>query len=114
MHYKVIPTQPHSGLGIASFIISMAAGAALVILLVIAGVLGSQSGGMDEESAGAIVLGLLLALTALGHVLALGLGIAALVQAGSNKLFGILGTVFASMALLLTLLIVLIGAVIEG
>ena len=71
MHYNVIPTRPHSGLGIASFIISLAAGAALVVLLGIAGVIESQPGGMDEESAGAVLVGLLLALTALAHVLAL-------------------------------------------
>ena len=114
MHYNVIPTRPHSGLGIASFIISLAAGAALVVLLGIAGVIESQPGGMDEESAGAVLVGLLLALTALAHVLALGLGIAALVLAGRSKLFGVLGTVFASTGLIGTVLIFLLGALLES
>lgn len=114
MHYTAIPTRPHSGLGIASFIISLTAGAALIILLGIAGVIESQSGGMDEESAGAVVLGLLLALTALAHVLALGLGIAALVQVGRSKLFAVLGTVFASTGLAGTVLICLLGALLEA
>ena len=114
MYHAVIPTRPHSGLGIASFIISLAAGAALVILLGVAGVLESRPGGMDEESAGAIVLGLILALTALAQVLALGLGIAALVQTGRSKLFGVLGTVFASTGLVGTVLILLLGALVES
>lgn len=110
MHYNVIPTRPHSGLGIASFIISLASGTALVLLLGIAGVMESQPGGMNEQSAGAIFLGLFLALTALAQVLALGLGIAGLVQTGRSKLFGVLGTVFASTGLIGTVLIILLGA----
>lgn len=114
MHSSAIPTRPHSGLGIASFIISLAAGAALVLLLGIAGVLEAQSsGGIDEESTTAVVLGLILALTALAQVLALGLGIAALVQAGCSKLFGVLGTVFASTGLVGTVLVLLLGALLE-
>ncbi len=107
-------TKPHSGLGIASFVISLIAGFTLLLLFGFADIAQSQPGGLDEQSTAATVIGLLMLLTAIAQITALGLGIAALVQAGSNKLFGILGTVFASMALLLTLLIVLIGAVIEG
>jgi len=110
MHYNTIPTRPHSGLGIASFIISLAAGIALILLLGIAGVMESQPGGMNEESAGAILLGLFFALTALAQVLALGLGIAGLVQTGRSKLFGVLGTVFASTGLIGAVLILLLGA----
>ncbi len=114
MHYPVIPTQTHSGLGIASFIISLASGTALLILLGVAGILESQPGGMNEQSTGAIVVGLILALTALVQILALGLGIAALVQTGRNKLFGVLGTVFASTGLIGTALILVLGALVEG
>ncbi|MBY0410070.1 MAG: hypothetical protein K2Q97_08055, partial [Burkholderiaceae bacterium] len=67
-----------------------------------------------EESAGAIVLGLILTLTALAQILALGLGIAALVQTGRGKLFGVLGTVFASTGLVGTVLILLLGALMES
>ncbi|MDP3230680.1 MAG: hypothetical protein Q8N13_22270 [Acidovorax sp.] len=114
MQHTVIPTRPHSGLGIASFIISLTAGAGLVIVFGIAGVLESQSGGMDEESAGAVVLGLFMLLAAMAQVLALGLGIAALVQTGRVKLFGVLGTVFSSTGLIGTVLIVLLGALLES
>ncbi|WP_311223547.1 MULTISPECIES: hypothetical protein [unclassified Acidovorax] len=114
MHYNVIPTRPHSGLGIASLVISVTAGAALAVLLGIASVIESQPGGMDEESAGAVVLGLFLALTAVVQALALGLGIAALVQAERSELFGVLGTVFASSGLIATVLIFLLGALLES
>ena len=114
MHHTAIPTQPHSGAGIASFVISLAASTVLLILIGIAEALESRPGGMDEESAGAIVLGLILALTALAQVLALGLGIAALVQTGRSKLFGVLGTAFASTGLVGTVLIFLLGALLES
>ncbi len=48
------------------------------------------------------------------QVLALGLGIAALVQTGRSKLFGVLGTVFASTGLVGTVLILLLGALVES
>ena len=114
MHHTVIPTRPHAGLGIASFIISLAAGAALVILLGVASVLESRPGGMDEESASAIMLGIVVLLTALAQFAALGLGIAALVQAGRSKIFGVLGTVFAAAGLVGTLMLLLLGALLEG
>ena len=101
---------PHSGLGVASFILSLAAGLLMLILFGAAGIADSQPGGLDEESAAAIALGLLFAFTALALIVALGLGIAGTVQTGRSKLFGVLGTVFSSTALLGTLLLMLVGA----
>lgn len=101
-----IPLQPHSGLGIASFIISLGAG----LMLLIAGVLESQPGGLDEDSIAAGVLGLILVLAVLAQLLALGLSIAAVVQVGRNKLYGILGLVFSATGLIGAVLILLLGA----
>lgn len=114
MHSNSIPTQPHSGLGIASFIISLAAGVVLVILLGVAGVLDAKTGGIDEESAAAVIIGLVMLFAGLAQLLALGLGIAALVQTGCHKLYGVLGTVFATTGLVGTLMLLLLGALVEG
>lgn len=105
---------PNSGLGIASFIISLVAGVGLLIVFGVAGVAEAQPSGLDEESLMAGVLGLLMLLAALSQVVALGLGIAGLVHAGRSKLFGVLGTVFASTALLGSLLLILLGVVLEA
>ena len=111
---RPIPTQPHSGLGIASFDISLGAGAVLCIVIGIAGVLDTQPGGLDEDSVAAGLLGLAMVATGLAQTLALGLGIAALVQAGRNKLYGVLGTVFSATGLAGTALMFLLGALMEG
>ena len=114
--HNVIPTQPHSGLGIASFIISLCADILLVLLLGVLGVLQSRPGGLDENSAAAntMGLGLGLLLTTLALTVALGLGIAALAQPGRNKVYGVLGTVFAATGLAGTVLMFTLGALAES
>ena len=108
------PSLPHSGMGIASFIISLVAGLGLLVTFGVAGVADStQPGGLDEASVMAGVLGLLMVLFALAQLIALGLGIAGLVQVGHNKIFGVLGTVFASTALLGSLVLMLLGVILE-
>lgn len=111
--YQAIPTQPHAGLGIASFVISLGAGAILFIAIGIAGVLDAQPGGLDEDSVAAGLLGLTMVATGLAQTVALSLGIAGLVQAGRNKLYGVLGTVFSATGLAGTTLLFLIGALME-
>ncbi len=114
MHHAAIPTQPHSGPGIASFIISLAASAVLLVGLGIAGALQSHHGRMDEDSTAAILLGLVLLLMALAYMVALGLGIAALVQTGRNKLYGVLGTTFSATGLACLFMLLLFGMLLEG
>jgi hypothetical protein len=86
--------EPHSGLGIASLVFAVVAGAGLLIIFAIAGVMaGDDMGGFDEGSPEAVVL-VLLALVAWAlTLLGLGLGIGALVQKDRNRLFGIIGVV---------------------
>ena len=112
--HNVIPTQPHSGLGIASFIISLCADILLVLLLGVLGVLQSRPGGLDANSAAANTMGLGLLLTTLALTVALGLGIAALAQPGRNKVYGVLGTVFAATGLAGTVLMFTLGALADS
>jgi hypothetical protein len=80
--------QKHSELGIASFIISIVSGIFAFMLFVIAGIMeASTPGGMDEESAGAIITGLFL-IASLGlSLLTLGLSIGGLMQKERKKIF---------------------------
>lgn len=101
---------PHSGLGIASFVISILSGVLIFFLIVIAGVMeASTPGGMDEESVGAIVVGLFLIGFLFTALVALGLGIGGLVQRNRKKIFAILGTVFSGLTIVGTLFIMLLG-----
>jgi hypothetical protein len=102
--------QKHSGLGIASFITSIVSGILLFLLIVIAGVMESSTpGGMDEESAGAIMVGLFLFAFLGAALVALGLGIGGLLQKGRKKIFAILGTVFSAVSLVGTIFIMMVG-----
>jgi len=102
--------QRHSGLGIASFITAIASAVLMFLLIVVAGALeASTPGGMDEESAAAMLVGLFLILFMLTSVVALALGIAGLFQRDRKRVFPILGTVFSSFTVLGTILLVMVG-----
>ncbi len=100
----------HTGMGIASFVTSMVAAVLVFMLLLVAGVMEvTTPGGIDEESAGAVIVGLcIIALLGIDLV-AIGLGIAALLQVGSKKVFAVLGLVFACVTIVGTLLLMVIG-----
>ena len=103
----------HSGVGIAAFIISLVMGFITFIVVVVAGILETSSpGGMDENSVEAAVVGLLIIGCILVQLVALGLGIAGLVQKNRKKLFAILGTVFSGMTLLGVVLLMVIGTMV--
>lgn len=101
--------KKHSGLGIASFITSIVSGLLIFLLIVVAGVMEATPGGIDEESAGAVMVGLFLFASLGATLVALGLGIAGLLQKERKKLFAILGTVFSAVSLVVTIFIMIIG-----
>jgi hypothetical protein len=103
------PAPRHSGLGIASFVISLVAGALLLLFVGIAGVL-TVSGGLDENSPQAVMLGLLIITILIVVLVALGLGIGGLVQRERKKIFAALGTIFSAAIFLGGVLLIVVGA----
>lgn len=101
----------HTGVGIASFILSLISGFMLFVLVVIAGVMESSSpDGLDEESTEAIVVGLGLIGFMFGSFLAFVLGIVGLCQGQRKKLFAILGMLLGGMTLFGVLGLMVIGS----
>ena len=98
----------HTKLGIASFALSVLTGACSFGLIVIVALARAMHDG-DEHSARAakIILAVLLFGLFASNLIALGLGIAGLNQPERKKLFALLGTVFASAQIVLTILFVL-------
>jgi hypothetical protein len=112
--YVTEPQRKHSGLGIASFIISIVVGIAVFVMIVVAAVAESASpDGVDEESPVAIILGLGLLMLLLLDFLALGLGIGGICQKGRKKVFSVLGTIFSCTTILGTIALLVIGLMTE-
>lgn len=110
MTYTEEQPSKHSGMGIASFVISIAVGCAEFILVAVAGFMeASTPGGMDEESPQAIMLGLGIIGGLVLCVPGVGLGIAGVVAKDRNKLFAILGLVFNCSIMLLVASLVVLG-----
>ena len=102
MQYQPPPAPlKHSGFGIASFIISIAAVIFAFGMVVLAGVMESRTpGGIDEESPEAMAVGLGIILSGLLAVLGGVLGIVGCSLPNRNKVFAILGTIFNALVVL--------------
>jgi hypothetical protein len=87
----------HSGLGIASFILSITSGIFLFLLFVVAGMMeASTRGGMSEDSPAAMLIRLFMFGFMFLALIALGLGIGGLFQSNRLKIFAVLGIVFSA------------------
>ena len=101
----------HSGLGIASLSLSVFAGVGLFGCVIVAGVLEATTpGGIDETSAAAIVVGLIMFAFLVLALLGGGLGIGALFQSATNKLFAILGIVGAALTFFFFVALMVLGS----
>jgi hypothetical protein len=92
--------EPHSGIGIASLVLAVVAGIAMLVIFGIAGVMaGDDVGGFDEESPAAMALGAFALLAGALTLVGLCLGIGALLQKDRNKLFGVIGIIANALVL---------------
>ena len=102
--------QGQSKLGIASLLISIFTAIGLFIVFLVAGVMESNTyGGIDEESAGAIILGLFIFAFGFLDLLAIGLGIAGIFQKTRDRITAIIGTIISSATLIIKLSLIGIG-----
>jgi hypothetical protein len=104
---KTMEERKHSKLGVASFIISVVSAIALLVIIILAAYFVSQS--MDENSIEMIAVGLFMFLFIGISCVALGLGIAGLVQKNVNKIFAILGTIFSAVSVLGMIALITLG-----
>jgi hypothetical protein len=101
----------HSGVGIASFVMSIAVGVFDFAVIVLAGfVEASTPGGMDEESVVAVLIGLAIFAGMFANLAGIGLGVAGLVQRGRKKVFAALGLAFNSLAILGIVFLMILGS----
>ena len=102
--------QGQSKLGIAALIISIFTALGLFLLFLIAGVMDSNTyGGIDEESAGAIIIGLFIFGFAFLDLLAIGLGIAGIFQKTRERVTAIIGTIISSATLIILVSLIGVG-----
>lgn len=100
----------HSGLGIASFIISILSAVMVCLILFLAGMMETSTPtGLSEDSVGTLMLVLLFFAFLLASLIALGLGIGGLIKKNRKRIFAILGTVFSSVTLVGTMILILVG-----
>ena len=105
--------EKNSGLGNASFIISIVAGVLMFLLFIVAGVIEETTpGGIDEESDAAMMIGCSLFIFLFADVVALGLGIGGVCKKNYKKLLAVLGICFSSGTILVIFLLMLIGLVV--
>lgn len=101
--------QKHSGIGIASFIISIVVGCLMLTVIGIGSVFAAHRVPGERTYPGQTLVGLAIIFLAAVDVIAIGLAIAALCQSGKNRLFGILGLVFSGMTVIGVLGLIIIG-----
>jgi hypothetical protein len=103
--------KSHSGFGVAALIISTITFFLMLILFFVAGVIETTSpGGVDPESVTALLIGLFLFAFLLADILAIIFGVIGLTQKHVKKTYSILGIIFASGTILITLIVMFIGA----
>ena len=102
--------QGQSKLGISSLLISIFSAIGLFIIFLIAGVMEANTyGGIDEESAGAIILGLFMFGFGFLDLLAIGLGIAGIFQNMRSRITAIIGTMISMATLIILVSLIGIG-----
>lgn len=102
----------HSKLGIASFVISLTAVIVIFFLLLISAIT-NPSGSATNGSASDEILGLILLTFLLATFAAFLIGLVSLFDRSRNRIFPVMGTLFSGLILLVTVILLTVGALME-
>ena len=113
-----ITISKHSGLGIASFVMSIFVGLTMFLCFMVAGIMQMQAerqgqSSVDESSPIAIIIGLFILADILLCLVSFILGIAALFQTERKKVFAVLGIVFSVLIGIGTVGMIILGLIME-
>jgi hypothetical protein len=97
----------HSGIGIASFVLSLVVGISMLLLFAVAGIMNIRNPGGSQESK--VIIGLVGILLMFLDIVAAALGIATLCQKEKKKLFGVLGLSFSLLVIMLSGGLIVLG-----
>lgn len=109
---EVVPVmeKKHSGMGIASFVTSIVIGLSIMMCYFFIAFKTVASGGsIDSHSSFAIVTGLIILGLIMFDMIALGLGIAGVIQKDRKKIYAILGIIISAAMILSVVVLMFIG-----
>jgi hypothetical protein len=105
--------EKHSRMGVASFVISLVAGIAMLALFIVAGML-HRYHQQDGQYPGQVMVGLVMIFLFFAELVAVGLGIASVCEKGRKKVFGILGLSFSALTVLGAVGLIVLGLKMVG
>jgi|WetSurMetagenome_2_1015567.scaffolds.fasta_scaffold233168_2 hypothetical protein len=108
--------KPNSGLGVASFVISLAVAFLALLLFVILVFVELSNPGVvsGKDSPATLALGSVFVLLAFADLVALGLGIGGACQKNRKTTLAILGIIFSSIAIFGVMVLAIIGLAIDA
>ena len=105
---------PHSGLGIASFIIGLVVVVIILLMVLLIGVLASNRANRNTAETMGVMTGLFVCGGALASLVGLGLGMAGVFQEDRNRTFAVIGLILNGLIILGTAALFIIGMAFAG
>jgi hypothetical protein len=106
--------RPHSGLGIASFIIGLVVVVIVLLMFLLIGVLASSRANRNTAETMGVMTGLFVCGGALASLVGLGLGLAGVFQEDRNRTFAVIGLILNGLIILGTAALFVIGMAVGG
>ena len=104
----------HSGMGVASFATSVIAGLLIIVCYIAIISKTVASGGiLDKHSSFAIISGMIIIALLMCDMIALGLGIAGIIEKKRKKIYAILGTIISAVMIVIVISLMVFGLMVQ-